>query len=176
IDATGLQQAHHLKHVETLGRTKNIRRIGHGVDQLGGWRRADYAVLEKANGVGSVGFLGDDKCNQWQTHPDENQFAIFYFAGSGTDHEFGKGVRRRALLGRTAGGGCPYMITVGRGLAARLHMGGARHRFIADLRGSAMVSKGSRAPSLGTIHFFSLAMISRSNFLSSALGRKSGSC
>src|SRR5712691_10655600 len=50
------------------------------------------------------------------------------------------------------------------------------YRLMADLRGSPIVAKGSRPPSLGTIHFFSLAIISSSSFLSSALGMYSFRC
>src|SRR5438132_7876728 len=51
-----------------------------------------------------------------------------------------------------------------------------RYRLIADLRGSAMVANGSRAPSFGAIHFFSLAIISSSNFLSWGPGMYSFTC
>src|ERR1041385_4790621 len=47
------------------------------------------------------------------------------------------------------------------------------YRLIADFLGSAMVSNGSRAPSFGTIHFFSFAMISSNSFLSSGVGMNS---
>src|SRR5215472_4094151 len=47
---------------------------------------------------------------------------------------------------------------------------GDSYRLMADLRGSPIVAKGSRAPSFSAIHFFSLAMISSSRSLSSAVG------
>lgn len=44
------------------------------------------------------------------------------------------------------------------------------YKLVADFRGSPIVANGSRAPSFFAIHFFSLAMISNSSFLSSAVG------
>src|SRR5205085_6987134 len=44
------------------------------------------------------------------------------------------------------------------------------HKLIADLRTSPIEANGSRAPSLGAIHFFSLPIMSSSSFLSSADG------
>src|ERR1700722_3293989 len=52
----------------------------------------------------------------------------------------------------------------------------SRYKLIADLRGSVIVDKGSRAPSFSLIHFFSLRMISSSNSLSFALGKFSSQC
>jgi len=45
------------------------------------------------------------------------------------------------------------------------------YRLIADFRTSPMVESGSRAPVFSAIHFFSLLMMSSSNFLSAAEGR-----
>jgi len=50
------------------------------------------------------------------------------------------------------------------------------HELIADFRTSPIEASGSRAPSLGAIHFFSLLMMSKSNFLSSADGKYSFKC
>src|SRR5439155_171007 len=50
------------------------------------------------------------------------------------------------------------------------------HRLIADFRGSLIVARGSRPPSLATIHFFSLRMMSSSRVLSSGVGMYSFKC
>src|SRR5258708_1137844 len=46
IDASGLQQAHESHHVQTLGCAFDIRRVGHGGDQLMRMRGADHPILE----------------------------------------------------------------------------------------------------------------------------------
>ena len=111
-------------------------------------------------------FLRDYKCDQRQAHSDEDHFRVANFAGGGGDHELAQSVGNcsRAALGWTAEGGCPYVFSA------------STHKLIADFRGSAMVSKGSRAPSFSAIHFFSFAMMSSSSFLSSAEGMYSLKC
>src|SRR3954469_8287565 len=64
MDTSGLQQAHYSQHVEALGSAYNIWRIGHGVDQLGGRSRANDTILEEADGIGGVSFLGYNECDQ----------------------------------------------------------------------------------------------------------------
>src|SRR5439155_15699675 len=129
-------------------------------------------------------FFGDYKGDQGQAHADEDYFIVADFAGGGTDHELVQGVIARGHVWPVDGncGQVKAPAELARaGQASRLSHGlcnidYASYRLIADFLGSAMVSNGSRAPSFGTIHFFSLAIISSSSFLSSSLGKKSPSC
>src|SRR5438876_6401439 len=143
-----------------------FRGIGHGVDQLRRRSGAYDSVLEQAYSIWRMRFLRDHKCDQRQAHADEDDFRVANFAGGGGDHELAQSVGNcsRAALGWTAEGGCPHVFSAG------------THKLIADFRGSAMVSKGSRAPSFSAIHFFSFAMMSISSFLSSAEGMYSIKC
>src|SRR5574341_2566052 len=49
VHAPALQQAHHGEHVEALRGAQEVRRVGHGVDELRGRGRAHHAVLEEAD-------------------------------------------------------------------------------------------------------------------------------
>src|SRR5262249_46009486 len=169
----GLEQAHDAHHVQALRGAQEIRRIGHGVNQLRRRSAANYTVLKQANRVWSMSFFRDHECNERKPHADKDQFAIADLACGSADHEFAHGIFRcRAMLGWTAEGGCPYLTGGGLGWSkTRPYVVCSCHRLMADFRGSAMVSNGSRAPSFSAIHFFWLAMISSSNFLSSAVGR-----
>ena len=62
------------------------------------------------------------------------------------------------------------IINVSRTRSAALNVAGhvIAYRLIADFRTSPMVESGSRAPVFSAIHFFSLLMMSSSNFLSAA--------
>src|SRR5205814_4557526 len=64
MDASGLQQAQYSQHVEALGCAKNIWRIGHSVDQLGGRSRANDAILEDTDRIGGMSFLGHSERDQ----------------------------------------------------------------------------------------------------------------
>src|SRR5207249_9829959 len=106
-------------------------------------------VLEQAHCVWRMGFLRDYECDQRQAHSDEDDFAITDFVSRGGDHELAERVGNcgRAALGWTAEGGRPHVFSAG------------THKLMADFRGSAIVSKGSRAPSFSAIHFFSFAIM-----------------
>src|SRR5437764_11493409 len=76
IDSTGLQQAHHAYHVQTLGRMQQVRRIGHGVNQFRSRLGANDSVLKQSNAIGSMGLFGHNKGNQGQAHANKNNFSI----------------------------------------------------------------------------------------------------
>src|SRR5205807_10439516 len=105
-------------------------------------------------------FLRDYKCDQRQAHSDEDHFRVANFAGGGGDHELAQSVGNcgRAALGWTAEGGRPHVFSAG------------THKLTAEFRGSAIVSKGSRAPSFPAIPFFSFAMLSRGTVVPLAAG------
>src|SRR5580692_9376510 len=44
--ATGLQQAHYAQHVQALSCAKDVRRIGHGVDQFWRWGSTDHTIFK----------------------------------------------------------------------------------------------------------------------------------
>src|ERR1051326_6439365 len=151
-----LQQAHHAEHVQALGCTENIWRISHGVNQFRRRRSANHTILEQTNCVRSMSLLGDHERDQRQSHADKYDLAISNLTRCAGHHELAHGVGGR--WNRDGRGGHRNVARLPTLRAFRRD--DVFYRLIADFLTSPIDASGSRAPSFGAIHFFSLAMMS----------------
>jgi len=110
VDASLLQEIHDVEHLAALGSAEDVRRVAHGVKQLGGGSLTNDAVFEQANRAGSMGAASDEKGEHGKAHADEDDFAIVNFARGGGHHQFAEGV------GACGGFGFLAMGQIGRDL------------------------------------------------------------
>ncbi len=87
---------------------ENIRRIAHGVEQLGGGGFANDPIFKEADGAGRVGAASDEEGEHGEAHADEDDFAIVHFTRGGGHHQFAEGVGASGGFGFRAMGqvGC----------------------------------------------------------------------
>ena len=87
VHVSVLEEHHHFEQASGPRGGDHVGRIAHRV-QVG--RRqpiADEAVFEQADRGRRVGALGQAECQQWQTHADEDDFAIGNLARRSDDHQ-----------------------------------------------------------------------------------------
>ena len=98
LHAALLQKGHYVEHLAALSCAANIRWVGHGVKQFRRGSFANQAILVETDGARRMSPLRDEKCEHWQPHADEDEFAIGDFSRRGGDHDFARGVSARCYL------------------------------------------------------------------------------
>src|SRR5437763_12063327 len=97
VDSAGLQQAHDYEHVEALRRVQQVRRIGHGIDQLTRRRGANHSIFKESNAIRRVSLLSNHKRDQRQTHAHENDLSVADLSRRCRSHEFAPGITHFAV-------------------------------------------------------------------------------
>ena len=75
-------------------RSRDIGRVAHGQECLGGGLIAHHAVLEEPEGAWRVGVLGEGERYQGQAHAHEDHVAVVDLAPGRDDHELPLGEAR----------------------------------------------------------------------------------
>ena len=86
IDAAGLQQAHDVVETAAGESASHIGRIAHSEDRFKRRPIADHAVFEDTDGARRMGFFGDSKAKERQTHADKYPVAVANFPRRSGDH------------------------------------------------------------------------------------------
>ena len=92
VHAALLEQRHNVEHLAGLRGATQIRRIAHRIQQLRRRCFSDQSIFVKSDSIGRVGLLGDEKCEDRQSHADEHQLTVCDFAGGCRDHQLTVGV------------------------------------------------------------------------------------
>ena len=97
VDQPLLEQAHHLERARAPERARDVRRVAHRHQRLGGRLVAHDAVLEDAEGARGVRALGEGEGHERQPHADEDDVAVPDLAAGRDHHQLavGVGVRHR---------------------------------------------------------------------------------
>jgi hypothetical protein len=99
VNASLLQQTHHIEHLAALGGAANICGIAHGVKKLGRRRLANDSIFKKSNGTRRMRASRNQEREHRKAHAYEDDFPIENFTRSGSDHKFAEGVGPRGAIG-----------------------------------------------------------------------------